>query len=149
MSLPDAHARLSVSSNPRKYKKLVAHLIQVAKRIAQLTGRRIPDPVISNASTVTDFYTAVKARERPQKLAETPEVQQLSEQLPNVQLHRRKRSMITKEKEIGRWKLIEAELNARDLPITGTRHAQEQAVVEPRKSRMDRKLKMRGRKETS
>lgn len=148
VALPDANAGLLVRVKASFRNHTFTNFIKVAKRITQLTGCRIPDPVISSASTVANLYDAVKAKEKPQKLAEMPEVQQLNSELPNVQIHRRKRSMITKEKEVGRWKLIEAELNARDLPVTGTRHPQGKAVIEPQKSRMDRKLKMRGRKET-
>lgn len=40
-------------------------------------------------------------------------------ELPNVQIVDRRYTPIDKEKEVGRWKIIEKELIVRDLPITG------------------------------
>jgi len=39
--------------------------------------------------------------------------------LPNVSVFAKRVTPIHKEKSIGRWKLIEKELEARELPVTG------------------------------
>lgn len=41
-------------------------------------------------------------------------------QLSNVTVHERKIGMIDKEVAVGRWKVIEEELQKRDLPVLGT-----------------------------
>lgn len=87
----------------------------------QLTGHRIADPAISNANTLRDLYETLKTKEPPKKLADTPELQRLNRKAPNVAVYDRRRTMIDKEKEVGRWKIIEDELIARDLPVTGRR----------------------------
>ena len=86
----------------------------------QLTGHRIPDPAISSANTLSDLYNTVKMRERPKRLARTKEMKKV-DKTPNVNVHPTRRTPIHKETEVGRWKVIEDELNARDLPVTGSR----------------------------
>jgi hypothetical protein len=94
---------------------------QILKRTLQLTGKRLPDPVISTATTLADLYAAYKTPAPPKKLAHTPQIQQLKVELPNVSVHARRQTPIDKERKIGRWKVIEDELRARGLPVTGTR----------------------------
>nr|POF13103.1 hypothetical protein CFP56_10251 [Quercus suber] len=93
----------------------------IAQRILQLTGHRLPDSTVSNAKTLHDFYTTYRQVEPAKKLAAEPKVQQFKSELPNVKWHKTKHTMIQKEQAVGRWKIIEAELAKRDLPITGTR----------------------------
>lgn len=80
----------------------------------QLTGNRIPDIVINNAKTLSHLLRAFGAKETPAKLRDTRELQQL-DHVANVQVHRTRRTPVDKDKEIGRWKLIQDELSARDL----------------------------------
>ena len=106
----------------------------------QLTGCRIPDPAISDSKTIADLYYAFQAKEAPKKLAQTIELQRLNEQLPNVTIHPTRRTYVHKEKAIGRWKLIEDELMARDLPLrrskwTGVRE-EVKKVDRPKRSYM-------------
>lgn len=95
--------------------------IQITKRVTQLTGHRLRDPTISSARTLADLYTAYKTKAAPKKLAKTAEMMTLRESAPNVTVKERRQTPIHKEKAIGRWKVIEEELIARDLPVTGTR----------------------------
>lgn len=39
--------------------------------------------------------------------------------LPNVRVMGRRETPVDKEKVVGRWKVIEAELKRRDLPVLG------------------------------
>lgn len=97
----------------------------------QLTGHRIPDPVISNANTLRDLYSSLKVKEKPKKLAHTEQLKQLDLQAPNVRVHTKRETPIHKEKRIGRWKIIEEELIARDLPVTGSRWQDSKPTVSP------------------
>lgn len=87
----------------------------------QLTGKRVSDAALSEASTLQDLYEALRTRETPKKLAQTEELQRLGEEIPNVQVHYKRQTPVHKEKAIGRWKVIEDELALRDLPVFGTR----------------------------
>lgn len=87
----------------------------------QLTGHRISDSILSKATTLSDLYTVLITPEPPAKLARTPELQLLQQGAPNVQVHSKRQTPIHKERAIGRWKVIEEELIARDLPVTGSR----------------------------
>ncbi|KAF2210265.1 hypothetical protein CERZMDRAFT_99682 [Cercospora zeae-maydis SCOH1-5] len=91
------------------------------KRTMQLSGKRIPDIQMNSAQSLNDLYEAFKTRDKPKKLAQAPQVQELASTLPNVTVHKWRRTPIHKEKQIGRWKIIEEELLKRDLPVTGSR----------------------------
>ena len=41
---------------------------------------------------------------------------------PNATVHASRRTPIHKDKEVGRWKVIENELVSRGLPVTGSRY---------------------------
>jgi len=57
---------------------------------------------------------------KPKKLAELVEQTGIMQELPNVQFYPRRVTPIDKEQMVGRWKLIQKELQARELPVTGT-----------------------------
>ena len=84
----------------------------------QLTGIRIPDPAISNIHTSLDLFNHHLEKPKPKKLAETLMAVNNSLALPNVQIMDRRYTPIDKEKEVGRWKVIESELKKRGLPVT-------------------------------
>jgi len=48
-------------------------------------------------------------------------MQKLKADVPNVSVYPRRQTLIDREQQVGRWKVIEEELNRRDLPVTGTR----------------------------
>lgn len=56
---------------------------------------------------------------KPKKLAELLEKTAVLADLPNVQVYPRRVTPVDKEQMVGRWKLIQQELEARDLPVTG------------------------------
>ncbi|OAX78336.1 hypothetical protein ACJ72_07357 [Emergomyces africanus] len=91
------------------------------KRVSQLTGYRIPDPEIAKMtkpSRVVNFLLEV-SKPKPKKLAEQLLKDKRLTSLPNVKIMDRRYTPIDKEKEIGRWKIIEEELTKRGLPVTG------------------------------
>ena len=58
-------------------------------------------------------------RPKPKKLAEQLIGKPGFAKMPNVQIFDRRYTPIDKEKEVGRWKVIESELQKRGLPVTG------------------------------
>lgn len=85
----------------------------------QLTGSRIPDPLIHNLSTTKALFAHLVTKPKPRKLAEFLQLKEELKGLPNLQMMDRRYTPIDREKEVGRWKVIERELQRRDLPITG------------------------------
>lgn len=92
------------------------------KRAMQLTGKRIPDPAVSNVRTLADLYNVLKIKEKPKKLTQDPKMERLKT-MNNVQVHATRRTPVHKDKEVGRWKIIEDELKLRNLPVFGTNYA--------------------------
>jgi len=95
--------------------------LAVIKRVQQLTGHRVRDPVISSATSVFHLYQALKTRSEPEKLAHAKQLRKVNLDLPNVTVHDHRRTPIHKHQEVGRWKVIEEELINRGLPVTGSR----------------------------
>lgn len=96
----------------------------------QLSGKRVPDPVISRADTLAGLYDAFKVREKPAKLAKTPEFQRLPDISANIAVHSKRRTPVHKEKSIGRWKVIEEELTLRNLPVFGSNYSAKDKEIE-------------------
>lgn len=95
---------------------------QVAKRFFHLTGHRVHDAKLMTCKTVRDLVAAVTERPKPTKVAEAVRQDGALLSLPNIKVYDRRVTPIDKEKEVGRWKVIEEELKKRDLPITGHKH---------------------------
>ncbi|QIW95711.1 hypothetical protein AMS68_001229 [Peltaster fructicola] len=95
---------------------------RIAEKIRQLTkGCRISDFDMSKATRFEHVYRAMSTIPEAKKLTQAAPVKVLRTQLPNVTVHTKRQTPIDKEKDIGRWKIIEAELERRNLPITGSR----------------------------
>ena len=58
-------------------------------------------------------------RPEPKKLADALRLNPELVTLPNVEIMDRRHTPIDKEKEVGRWKIIEQELKRKGLPVTG------------------------------
>lgn len=95
-------------------------VLQLRKRLYQLTGNLIPDAKLGAARTVKHLLTLAAKQPKAQKLADLLETQQKLTDLPNVRVRDRRITPIDKETEMGRWKVIEEELKKRGLPVTGT-----------------------------
>ncbi|KAL2255255.1 hypothetical protein VTK26DRAFT_3749 [Humicola hyalothermophila] len=92
----------------------------IAKRIQQLTGRRIPDGKLCAIRSVDSLLKELVEPPKPKKLAELIEAKGVFKDLPNVRVFPRRVTPIDKEKMVGRWKIIVDELKKRELPVTGT-----------------------------
>ncbi|KAI9850775.1 MAG: hypothetical protein M1838_005108 [Thelocarpon superellum] len=89
------------------------------KRTVQLSGHRIPDPQIGAMSHVSSLLTALVTPPPPKKIADRLSIDERLAALPNVSLFKRRITPVDQEKMVGRWKIIERELKARGLPVTG------------------------------
>ena len=85
----------------------------------QLTGIRIPDPSLKSLHTVRSFLDHLTTPPKPKKIAEALAQKPQLFNLPNVKIFDRRITPIDREVTVGRWKLIEAELVNRGLPVTG------------------------------
>ena len=94
--------------------------MQVIKRVMQLTGTRIPDPVIADIKNTKLLLSHLVKKPKPKKLVENLRASEVAD-LPNVQILERRYTFVHKERELGRWKVIEQELEKRGLPIPGRR----------------------------
>jgi len=91
------------------------------KRFSQLSGRCIPDPLLNSDKTLRHLidHLSEAIKPKPKTLAETLMQKQELAGISNVKIMTRRETPVDKEKEVGRWKLIEAELKNRGLPVLG------------------------------
>jgi hypothetical protein len=115
-----ANKELNLSELPLTDPELKFALV---KRLTKLTGLRISDPALLNIHTFAHLYTQllIAAKPKPKKLFE--EIVQDSKKkrvlnIPNVKFSPRRVTVIDKEKEVGRWKVIEYALTERGIPVT-------------------------------
>jgi hypothetical protein len=76
-----------------------------------------------------DLYNAMRVRDKPKKLARTEQMRKVQVELPNVTVHSNRQTIVHKEKRVGRWKVIEAEFEARGLPVTQQNRLQRQEAI--------------------
>ncbi|KAG5944338.1 hypothetical protein E4U59_007319 [Claviceps monticola] len=92
----------------------------IRKRIFQTTGVLVSDARLGAARTIKHILTLAVKKPTPPKLATLLEERGIFQELPNFKLHSRKIGPIDREIAVGRWKVIEEELQKRNLPVTGT-----------------------------
>ncbi|KAK5662318.1 hypothetical protein OQA88_8224 [Cercophora sp. LCS_1] len=92
----------------------------VAKRIQRLTGHIVTDSTLMTLSTVRHLINHLAQPPKAKKLVEEIEANGILKDLPNVQVFSRRVTPVDKEKMVGRWKIIERELQKRGLPVLGT-----------------------------
>ncbi|KAI9658277.1 MAG: hypothetical protein M1821_002410 [Bathelium mastoideum] len=91
----------------------------IVKRVMQLTGKRISDPIIQRSSTARELCDSLLIKPKPKKLFEALQDNETLSNLTNVKLREQRITPIDKDREVGRWKVIEQELLHRNLPVTG------------------------------
>lgn len=97
----------------------------VAKRVQQRTGVRLSDPQISQAKSAGAMFIHLERPAKPTKLAEGLMSDDKLAELPNIRIADHRVTFVHREREIGRWKVIEEELNERGLPPLGRPDVQE------------------------
>ncbi len=85
----------------------------------QLTGIHIPDVKIQAITTIQSLLQALVKPPKPKKLVDALAADDRLAGLQNVKLFDRRITPIDREKTVGRWKVIERELERRELPVTG------------------------------
>jgi hypothetical protein len=90
------------------------------KRIQKLTGQIIPDGKLVGVKTIGALIARVIKPPKAKKLAEEIKAKGDLLELPNVHVYPRRLTPVDKENMVGRWKLIEGELQKRGLPVLGT-----------------------------
>ena len=85
----------------------------------QLSGRRVPDPIIDRIDTAKSLFEYLITKPKPKKLADALMEKDDLVSRSNVQVFDRRYTPIDQEKALGRWKVIEEELVKRGLPVTG------------------------------
>ncbi|EKD15950.1 uncharacterized protein L3040_003192 [Drepanopeziza brunnea f. sp. 'multigermtubi'] len=90
----------------------------VHKRMMQITGLRIPDAHLK-AQTPHQLLKHLVKAPKPRKLVEALSQKEDLVTLPNVAIYGKRITPIDKQRSLGRWKIIEKELEARGLPVTG------------------------------
>jgi len=117
-SLADPELKFAVGSDLPLPLLHILILSQLLKRVMQLTGRRVPDPDINIIRDCKSLLAYLVKKPKPKKLVEALFANEAVD-LPNVEIRERRYTPIDREKEIGRWKVIEQELEKRGLPVTG------------------------------
>ncbi|KAK5018640.1 hypothetical protein LTR60_001420, partial [Cryomyces antarcticus] len=82
----------------------------IVKRVMQLTGIRLSDYAIQTSLTVEALLQRLTTKPKPKKLAEALHADSRFANLQNVKLFERRVTPIDKEKQVGRWKVIEEAL---------------------------------------
>jgi hypothetical protein len=94
----------------------VANTSKIAKRVQQRTGIRLTDPQITHSKTAGALFVHLWKPEKPKKLAEHLLDDEGLANLPNVKISDHRITLVHREREVGRWKVIEEELNERGIP---------------------------------
>ncbi|KAA8576225.1 hypothetical protein EYC84_006376 [Monilinia fructicola] len=85
----------------------------VVKRTMQLTGARIPDNVINSSNTTEKLLQNLITPPKPPTLKEALKQEETLVSLPNVRVFDRRITVVDKERNIGRLKVIREELRSR------------------------------------
>ncbi|KAF2225526.1 hypothetical protein BDZ85DRAFT_316699 [Elsinoe ampelina] len=96
-----------------------ASRLKVQQSVAKVTGIRLPDIQAQRIKSIKDLKRALMTKPKEQKFSETfarGRGAQLRK-LPNVTISARRVTMVDKENQRGRWKVIEQALLARGLPV--------------------------------
>ncbi|KAL9624373.1 MAG: hypothetical protein Q9160_001335 [Pyrenula sp. 1 TL-2023] len=107
---PDSFNAISLSSLRIKF--------ALIKRITHLTGHRIPDPTLTSMTTLRSVYDHLlrAAKPNPTKIAERLQAKEELASLRNVKISGKRQTIVQREKEVGRLKVIDEELGRRGLP---------------------------------
>ncbi|GKZ70227.1 hypothetical protein AnigIFM50267_005488 [Aspergillus niger] len=87
------------------------------KRFSQLSGHFFPDNIVHQISTVKQAvdYVQGQLNPKPKKLAEILENNDRLQSLPNIKVFSKRQTRLHRDDEMGRRKIIEAELRSRGL----------------------------------
>ncbi|KAF2814328.1 uncharacterized protein BDZ99DRAFT_460006 [Mytilinidion resinicola] len=89
----------------------------VVKRLMQLTGHRLSDPVIQDTNTIGQLLARITAPPKPKKLVEAIQGDGRLQAVSNVKVSGQRVTPMDKEQEVGRLKVIEYALRERGLLV--------------------------------
>ena len=84
----------------------------------QRTGVKLPDSFIQECDSVGSLFEKLLEKPEPKKLINSIQADPTMATLQNVRFHRRRITPVTKDKAVGRWKVIQQELTKRGLPVS-------------------------------
>lgn len=93
---------------------------QTIKRIQHLTGHIVPDGKLVGVTTIGALVSRVVKPPKAKKLVEDIKTKGELLELSNVHVYPRRITPVDKQNMVGRWKIIERELQKRGLPVLGT-----------------------------
>jgi hypothetical protein len=111
---------------------LANEILQILKRVFQLTGRRIPDSKLNSIRNVDTLLRNLQKPPKPKTFTDeiTKHKQDELVQLPNVQFQPKRVTRGDQEKALGRYKLIEKELRERGVLAKNTKRTREMEYFE-------------------
>lgn len=83
----------------------------------QLTGIRIPDATINTCSKPQALFRALTAKPKDIKVVDAMVGDRRLNPLDNVTIYGSSVTKMDKDQQLGRWKVVERELEKRGLPI--------------------------------
>ncbi len=98
--------------------KPVIDFIDLLAQSLKPKPKKMADVLISEQQKALDFVTNAELQQTAEGLPANRK-KPLRPLGPNVMILSRRETPVDKEKEVGRWKLIERELRARGLPVLG------------------------------
>ncbi|KAF2097891.1 hypothetical protein NA57DRAFT_76691 [Rhizodiscina lignyota] len=98
----------------------VATKFAIIKRSMQLTGIRISDATINSCSTPQSLLAALTTTPKDIKVVDSLAEDRRLKGLDNVTIYGQRLTAMDKDQQLGRWKVIEQELERRGLPIFGS-----------------------------
>ncbi|KAK5956986.1 hypothetical protein OHC33_001355 [Knufia fluminis] len=124
----DIDTKLDMSTNQSRTK-----VLKILNHFSRLISYRIPDPLITalaapgpHGLNVSGFLRAIEENlaPKPANVAERLMGDEVLAAQSNLLVLGRRETPVDKEKELGRWKVIESELRARGLPVLGKAEVQ-------------------------
>jgi len=85
-----------------------------------LTGHIVSDGKLMTIKTIGALVAHLAQPPKAKRLVDEIQAKGILSDLPNVQVFRRRVGPVDKERMVGRWKIIERELQKRNLPALGT-----------------------------
>ncbi|KAI5204699.1 dihydroxy-acid and 6-phosphogluconate dehydratase [Aureobasidium subglaciale] len=92
---------------------------RLTKKLRTLVNMNIPDIVMHRATTLKDFQQAILTKPKPKKLSFALLANDELMANSNLQVRGGRQTAVHKDRNVGRWKLIEKELMDRGLPVFG------------------------------
>ncbi|KAF3761656.1 hypothetical protein M406DRAFT_281738, partial [Cryphonectria parasitica EP155] len=126
MEISAEEAKEIIKSWDGSWKKISLEDVRVkfaiTKRIFQLTGQTIPDAKLLYVNTVGSLLSFLVKPPPARTVMQAIEQRGELAQLPNVEVFAKRQTPVHEAQRVGRWKVIQQELEKRGLPVLGSDH---------------------------